>query len=599
FNDKDFINKIDKQILLISLYGLKSIAELEREILLNIFQIVNPKLKNVATIGKNLISASLKISNLISGANIKSSFGDIFKNIEIDVEELEYSKYIFIFDDLERATINIDEFFGFVSNYVENLNLKTILVSNENELRKLFKERDDFEIKAVESESSDEKIVTLNNSKTNRYDTIKEKIIYKTVEFESDIDLIFDKFILNFSLVENDKDNRFNFDIKNIKNDIMPILYKDRNLRSLKYFLHISKTVFKKIDFNSEEYTDKEIFNKTLEKLFYSIFIFSIAYKNGVDLSEFLEKGSIKDRFKKAVFNVMNNITTTKADFETFKERYGINQYGYSFEYNRMIVSFIYFYNLDSIELNSILKKQYLDLFGKKQKSDVYDSYDLIIENRFLELDESDFDNYLLNLKDNLVNGKYSAPYYYSDLLNLVNQNSFLKRYISNESIEIGFKKFIDNFDNLISIHELNLFSNETLNIIKEHNKKIENRLKYKQKKRLHQFFTESNFDKKHGEINSEDFDWIDYDLHDFFDVLKSATNRKLNWFNRYLQNRYSILDLDRYISHKDKIDRVLNLIDDVFLRTLEINRHFIKHENFKNIKQTLKSISKKLSEIK
>lgn len=41
---------------------------------------------------------------------------------------------VLIFDDLERAKINVNELLGFINGFVEHQHLKTIIICNEQEL---------------------------------------------------------------------------------------------------------------------------------------------------------------------------------------------------------------------------------------------------------------------------------------------------------------------------------------------------------------------------------------------------------------------------------------------------------------------------------
>ena len=45
---------------------------------------------------------------------------------------------VFCFDDLERCTIPINEFFGFVNNLIEHCNCKVLILADEKNIGKIY-----------------------------------------------------------------------------------------------------------------------------------------------------------------------------------------------------------------------------------------------------------------------------------------------------------------------------------------------------------------------------------------------------------------------------------------------------------------------------
>ena len=127
-NCKDY-----KDIIYISLYGIKNTSEISKQIYIDI---ISKSEKNKSKMKKKIeaiCNSGFKIiSDLITsktGANLIESikFLDVF---------VDMSKHILIFDDLERCNCDINEVLGYINNFVEHDNVKVILVANEKEIGK-------------------------------------------------------------------------------------------------------------------------------------------------------------------------------------------------------------------------------------------------------------------------------------------------------------------------------------------------------------------------------------------------------------------------------------------------------------------------------
>ena len=46
-----------------------------------------------------------------------------------------------MFDDLERASLDINEILGYINNFVEHDNIKVIIIANENEIEDKLNEK--------------------------------------------------------------------------------------------------------------------------------------------------------------------------------------------------------------------------------------------------------------------------------------------------------------------------------------------------------------------------------------------------------------------------------------------------------------------------
>ena len=127
-----------KQNIYISLYGISSIDSLAKQLITNYLIYVKGN-------GNKLIKKGLKpFAGIIGVASSAFSFSigpistdlsNVFEKIEgsIDVKDM-----VMCFDDLERCTIPINEFFGFVNNLIEHCNCKVIILADEKNIGKIY-----------------------------------------------------------------------------------------------------------------------------------------------------------------------------------------------------------------------------------------------------------------------------------------------------------------------------------------------------------------------------------------------------------------------------------------------------------------------------
>lgn len=113
----------------VSLYGVKRTSDIDSEIVRVMCPLMFSKPVVIGkSIAKSLLKGWLKID--IDGdkkADVKLSgdeFGALFQDGPFD------SSAVYIFDDLERCEVPIDELFGYLNNFVEHQKSKVILIAN-------------------------------------------------------------------------------------------------------------------------------------------------------------------------------------------------------------------------------------------------------------------------------------------------------------------------------------------------------------------------------------------------------------------------------------------------------------------------------------
>lgn len=230
----------------ISLFGLKSVEEIQTSIFLNLYPLLkNKTIKLAANIGKVLIKGIMNLKNL----------GDYYDFVsEIDIDEKDWIKLnelVICFDDFERLSdkLNIEEFIGFVNTLVENENVKVVLIANENKIKK------------------------------ENYHALKEKVVGNSIEFIPDfkdsfnnlINIKFQDYKIYHSFLKQNSDYIYNAFFKHSSNlRILSFSLTYFHLIHSEYQLGISKLSILKT---------KEI--EILEKLFKFSIAIAIEYKQG------------------------------------------------------------------------------------------------------------------------------------------------------------------------------------------------------------------------------------------------------------------------------------------------------------------------------
>lgn len=233
----------------ISLNGITSLENLSYNILCNLKYNVNKVVNSKAA---KIISKAVAFIPTLNIKGLEINFNDIKKTIQnYDfsgfIKNTYTYNYVLVFDDLERSTIDICELLGYLNGFIEDGNIKTIIIANEEEVSKYFiSQNSDMQkigsilssklIKFPEEDNHDtfeindfkNRINTIKKEifeKEEYYYKIKDKVIGFTYKFQFDFDYIFGKIIKDY-----------NIRLKNIDNEFKEIFVKFNcnNMRLLK-----------------------------------------------------------------------------------------------------------------------------------------------------------------------------------------------------------------------------------------------------------------------------------------------------------------------------------------------------------------------------
>ena len=290
FIENKVIKKLEdkgQKVIYISLYGMTSILDIEKELLINTIPILKIGNKIPKFIG-NLFSCC---TNLVTGINLNDYKDEIQESVLNSNHE--YTKYVLIFDDLERCDIPINSVLGYINKLVEHENQKVIIIANEKELNKnnfnenkelkyintyeIFKDNIegieyDKKKKSFNKEVLDELVKELyfNND---YYDEVKEKLIYQTIKYIPNKSEIIKNMINSLkdknAIQNSSKDKNTIFDI--LKSNVKLIievfdLNQYFNARTARHVIIKLKSILSKIDEDKLElYKENEIIENIIK----------------------------------------------------------------------------------------------------------------------------------------------------------------------------------------------------------------------------------------------------------------------------------------------------------------------------------------------
>ncbi|MCZ2720180.1 P-loop NTPase fold protein [Marinomonas sp. 15G1-11] len=160
------LSQQDGKYLYVSLYGVTSFEEIEDEFFKQLHPLLSSKsMALTGKIAKGLLKATLKI-DLDGDGKADGSVSAQAPELNLPDYLTNTSGFIIVFDDLERASINLESLLGYINHYVEHQGYKVIIVANEEEILAHQEQRDDFKL---------------------AYRRIKEKLVGKTFEIKPDL----------------------------------------------------------------------------------------------------------------------------------------------------------------------------------------------------------------------------------------------------------------------------------------------------------------------------------------------------------------------------------------------------------------------------
>ncbi len=281
------LNNTKQDVAVVSLYGVKSIADLNKSIYLELRakKVIN-KLSSKFTSSKkkkpgrfHKISAWFKkhckevaSGSLLVGKTIVKGVAGFF-NVPVECSDRDLERLfasinldnkLIVLEDLERSGIDIVEIMGYVNNLVEQDGVKVLLVANENEIIQYESNNaDDENSKLIDNTVKKDK-KQIHTERTIKYLRIKEKTVSDTIKFNVEqhtaIKGIISKFdSVCFAQILKKDDNNLERSIEETIIDIMDML-NIHNLRAILFACQKANDLFGKIDGEVDVYYFKAVF---------------------------------------------------------------------------------------------------------------------------------------------------------------------------------------------------------------------------------------------------------------------------------------------------------------------------------------------------
>ncbi len=431
------LEKKEKKAIYISLYGLKDAEEISKEL----FSTIAEK-----RIGKKLAPAfntGFKMVSEIIGNKIGSETANNANLTDVFSPFLDYSKYFFVFDDLERCSMPINDVLGYINHFVEQNESKVVIIANQEEINSV-ELQNNLEWKyflaiqdSINWPTKEEKmsfIINANNNNKNKalplnleelrvrnkylfddnalYKKIKEKLVGKTIYYQPNLEEII-PVIFNVHSYNNGIEAKENFYI----NTILDSFNKEKygNLRTLQFALHFFSKVVMTLDSNKQVLHD-DIYHEVMQEVIRSIIKVSINHKRGepnYKWSEDSEYGLISNQ----MWNYYISFRFVH-DFIYFSEfnneriqmilsKYIREKHQEVAMLNDPINKLRYYFEMEDEEIETEIKRLYENLKSNEYDSD---SYRLLISLLYvlkgIDIQPVPISKFINIIKSNIVAGK-------------------------------------------------------------------------------------------------------------------------------------------------------------------------------------------------
>lgn len=562
----DFNGKKKKTIYL-SLYGISSLEEINKRIVLDNLLTSNDKVMNFldSKWGGRITEVAKTGFEYIKTLDIP-----VFKDIvdtKINYENLlNFTDKVLVLDDLERANLDITDILGYINNFVEHDGVKVVIIGYEDEIAEKLIHRN-LELKMLvssivlekeiivqsenhqsfgknqESEISTSNLIEKKMNelfhRSNEYKRIKEKLIGKTLTLLPDYPAL-----INNIVTQVGNNEIRDFLIQNIESVIN--VFKDSrtdNIRILKQGLDDFELIYSKF---------KEDYSELGEDVLLAILIYTLAVsfeiKSGQEGNGDLE-GVTSDILFLIGFN-----RTNKNYKETYIEKF-IKKYSLS-TYKAKGVSFFPF-------AERLVRKGILDLekFSEEMKAILaimgqdIPLYLRLIRDNFQDLTDEEFIEATRLAYEKLINGELHFVLYFRafSLFRYFIEKGLFKKDLQDVKTELlnGLElsgmsgEYYSNLDTYFIGTNIEQQDNDLLEF-KEKVISINTSFRLKsEEQRVHELMTylDSDFRKFLYEMR-ESFFYVPvfdkYNVDDLFKKILSLTNSDTVSFTLLLEKRYA-----------------------------------------------------------
>lgn len=353
----DLQDKFNRDLVYISLFGINNLDDLYNNIALQILNIKTTEYLDESNRRNNSLLTEKSKKLIRSEANkhswmaavlnkglkilpdsINSVISEIYKN------KADFTKYIFVFDDVERCTIPYEVLLGFFDQVVDQNGAKAILVCNE---------------KAINSKE---------------YQKFKEKVIGLTIDYDNDINKSFDSIIDTY--LDNSKCKKY---AAVLKENILDLFRAGNtsNLRTLIFIIKRFKEMYNEILKIYEPWnTEKQYLDKFMKEVLLNIVGSSILIKDKHQNNNFKEE-------KRIIADVNFNENNEEKDY--LKGKYVahkfVDEYLIKYNFNKDEVEHIIieFLTYEKYDVNEVIGK-INDVFDEDNDESAVNKFEKILK---------------------------------------------------------------------------------------------------------------------------------------------------------------------------------------------------------------------------
>ncbi|WP_338506066.1 P-loop NTPase fold protein [Turicibacter sp. KK003] len=500
-----------KRPLYVSLNGINSIEEIKNQITVSFITEMASGGGDKKVLRKGVTQSGIqKLGGFLRvGKSLLKKYIDI-DGIKINIADyLDFSKFVLIFDDLERCACPVNEVMGYLNNFVEHQGAKVILIANETEI----------------CGGNDKK-------ERDKYEKIKEKLVGHTIRYNPSLIDIYENLIETHVHDENLKQLLK----EHIGSDIDYALKLEHpNIRTYLFYLEKIMGLYN----NLGDYKDNmALFSKI--RLY--TYVICIKYKLGIYSGDW-EEGEL-----------YKNIPLIENDMT------GPRILGFS-----MIDRYILEGSLNKDRLESGM-----ELYLKEQEDE---GNPLTLLADWYTYTEVEVNEALNKVLDKLVNNEYTVTQYQSLANSIIDLYNAGFEGVHIDRVYNQIKKNIESFPlsilNDLNFKRLGhrYYGSRALSLVKGLNEKVNEVIYADRKVKLEQCLRESGWGEKLYDMVQETTVPLEerifmkgINIEDLYQAILNASNKDLAYL------RYSIYDFYRYNNinqyYKDDIPSITKLID-------------------------------------
>ncbi len=528
--------EMGKKVIYVSLNGIRKIEALEHMMFIRMLPYLQEddkgKKSNMAIIFGN-------VANAVSKHYLKNSLTDLLKGASIDM--FDYKNTLVCFDDLERCQIPIKEVLGYINDFVEHKNLKTVILADETHI-----------LKTPNEELS--------------YANIKEKVIGRVLNFILETKDVMPQLFTRFS-----SDSYFYAFLQNNRDTLSKTMEKFHvnNLRLVSFFLDVLEKIF-------------PLFKNEDQLIIDEIIIFSasicIEFKTGrlesKDYNDFKQLDDLTPYYYSRL------MADPKDDDKDNPEEVLFIKHYYDTYIGEDISSYQFYPAIYSYILSGYLDKSAFafDLSKRKPEAvpDHIESFSRLINFRFRNLENDEFSELVVKVQKYAIEGVYSIYDYLqlADFYFFFSDNSLIdltieevKEFVMTGLGIAGQRKEIDirTFENIMHFKKENPESEKIKHVIAGIHKNVVAEKQQKvgmdllelvamaDKEKIVEIFEDNRFSKTFmGQI----------DMRELATKILSGPNRIISALAEILESRYNPSNIGEFLA--EDIEPLKNLEEEL-----------------------------------